>query len=248
MQLFQFVRNKTLRPLGVKFALAHNQYFPKTSTSGFYKYSKRGKMTKMQIVCEESTNIIFSKNGTTWRTDKPFFIASSDVLSIFDNIAKQTLNDKSVIFRVIVLYIRVKYLMEKLSSSKNIKPEEKKSLSEKLAINVYLITANLDAYQAEVKALLAQAGGKKRKQKGGMDTAKIYNAQGLVQELSALNQNDTVSPAVLFPSPFSASSLTSSGSVTDTLPPDTVAALMPAIPIPQTGGKKKVKSAKKNKH
>ena len=166
---------------------------------------------------------------------------------VFNNIANKELKTDSVIFRVIVLYIRVKYLMNKLTTLAAT-DAEKKSLIEKLAINIYLIAANLDAYQKEVNALLSQQGGKKRKQKGGMDTAKIYNAQGLVQELSALNQNDTVSPAVLFPSPFSASSLTSSGSVTDTLPPDTVAALMPAIPIPQTGGKKKVKSAKKNKH
>lgn len=207
--------------------------------------SYMNEISKLSI--SEAETDFFSKTVTaTLNTNYDWaWLGRRGVLSIFDNIARQALDDKSVIFRVIVLYIRVKYLMEKLSS-KNIKPEETKSLIEKLAINIYLITANLDAYQKEVNTLLTtKPGGKKRKQKGGMDTAKIYNAQGLVQELSALHQNDTPSPALLFPSPFSASSLTASSGATDTLPPATVAALMPAIPTPQIGGKKKVKSAKR---
>lgn len=156
---------------------------------------------------------------------------------------KEGEKDTNPTYRVVVAYLTIKYSIGELGK---LTPMTGQPITDdnKAKIQVY--------YQAISKALtqlsdniFQQAGGKKRKQKGGMDTAKIYNAQGLVQELSALNQNDTVSPAVLFPSPFSASSLTANSGANDALPAATVSALMPPIPVPQAGGKKKVKSPKR---
>jgi hypothetical protein len=154
-----------------------------------------------------------------------------------------------VIHQVIVLYFRVKYLADLIPNLTD--PTLKIEAMQAMVANLEALLGLLPSYPEEVSksgsVVAPVAGGKNKRQKGGMDTSKIYNAQGLVQELSSMHNSEAVSSAVNFPSPFSANGLAGQSSTIDSLPIAALNALTPPLPT-SGGGKKKVKRAAAAKH
>lgn len=129
------------------------------------------------------------------------------------------IDENTDLYRIVILYFRIIYCKEVITSSKDI--EQRKIYSNLFIKNITALLKLLPSYLGL--------------QQGGMDTAKMYNVQGLIQEMSAFNRGDSISPAMNFPSPFSGSIQGNTMGVMDSLPQAAVTALMP----PLAGGKKK---------
>lgn len=167
--------------------------------------------------------------------------------AVFSPLVDKIFVSNSIIHQVIVRYFRVKYLATVIPT---LIDSPKIEAMKAMVANLDALLKLLPNYPSEVNKAATQAAstsGGKKKQKGGMDTAKMYNAQGLVQELSAMRNSEAVSPAVNFPSPFSANGLAGQSSTIDSLPIAALNALTPPLPT-AGGGKKKVKRVAATKH
>ena len=154
---------------------------------------------------------------------------------VFSNIANKTVNPSSLRYVIVVLYLRVLFCKTKILET--VKDTDKGSYITGFTQNAMELLNQLPTY---LNSTITNDTAPTQKPltfpiKGGMDTAKIYNAQGLIQEMSAFNRGDSVSPVMNFPSPFSGSAQGNTLGVMDSLPQAAVTALMP----PLVGGKKK---------
>ena len=197
--------------------------------STYFKYGQEEWDPVMQgdLTINNNTYGVKVSNATfTPLTPNPFTQGG-----VFYNIKDNTVIKPSLRYVIVVLYLRVLFCKNKILEKT---VTDKVSYITGFTKNAIELLHLLPAYlnnpdSTDVLVPLSKSGG--------MDTAKIYNAQGLIQEMSAFNRGDSISPAMNFPSPFSGSIQGNTLGVMDSLPPEAVKALMP----PLVGGKKKVK-------